>query len=150
MKQTRLLWTDGSANPNPGNGGFAVIERVGGKPVPVVMGRTKYSTSIRMEGQALIEAIKFVGQDKCKIFTDSRFWIKVLKQYAPVWRMNGWRKLDQTPVSNLDIVKQLYFLYINSNVSLHWVKGHSASYFNGIADSCAKRARLGMIADNLN
>ncbi len=32
------LWTDGSASPNPGPGGFAVIEMVNGSAKPVVLG----------------------------------------------------------------------------------------------------------------
>ena len=46
----KILWTDGSASPNPGPGGFAVIEN--GKPV--VLGNETESTNIRMEGLAMI------------------------------------------------------------------------------------------------
>ena len=35
----KILWTDGSASPNPGPGGFAVIEVVDGVGRPVVLGR---------------------------------------------------------------------------------------------------------------
>ena len=40
----KKLWTDGSASPNPGPGGFAVI--CDGKPVR--LGREDNSTNIRM------------------------------------------------------------------------------------------------------
>ena len=33
----KTLWTDGSAEPNPGPGGFAVIEDLGGIVVGVVV-----------------------------------------------------------------------------------------------------------------
>ena len=52
----KILWTDGSASPNPGPGGFAVLEN--GKPVR--LGSEKDSTNIRMEGFAMIAAIEDV------------------------------------------------------------------------------------------
>lgn len=43
----RIFYTDGSANPNPGPGGFAVIEN----DQPVALGGEEgSSTNIRMEG----------------------------------------------------------------------------------------------------
>ena len=54
----KILWTDGSANPNPGPGGYAVIEVVNGRGEPVVLGKDSNTTNIRMEGKALIAAIK--------------------------------------------------------------------------------------------
>lgn len=82
------LWTDGSANPNPGPGGFAVIED--GKPV--ALGREADSTNIRMEGRALMAAIEYAAGEPCTIYSDSEFWINVLTKWAPGWERNGWRK----------------------------------------------------------
>ena len=59
----RILWTDGSASPNPGPGGYAVLEN--GKPV--ALGREKESTNIRMEGLAMVAAIKYAGEEGCEI-----------------------------------------------------------------------------------
>ena len=53
----KILWTDGSASPNPGPGGYAVLEINGSEAAPVVLGREKDTTNIRMEGCAMIEAI---------------------------------------------------------------------------------------------
>ena len=64
----KILWTDGSASPNPGPGGFAVIED--GKPV--VLGKEKESSNIRMEGLAMIAAIEYAGDEGCLLaFTDT-------------------------------------------------------------------------------
>ena len=62
----KILWTDGSASPNPGPGGFAVIDEESGKPV--ALGKEKNTTNIRMEGLAMISAIKYAGSDGCEIF----------------------------------------------------------------------------------
>lgn len=53
----KILWTDGSAEPNPGPGGFAVIEVKSDDGMPVTLGSEEDSTNIRMEGKALIAAI---------------------------------------------------------------------------------------------
>ena len=48
------FYTDGSASPNPGPGGYAVIV----DDAPVALGSEKDSTNIRMEAMALIAAYK--------------------------------------------------------------------------------------------
>ena len=95
----RIFWTDGSANPNPGPGGFAVIEN--GKPV--VLGGDADSSNIKMEGKAMIAAIKEANGEECEIHSDSQFWINVLTKWAPTWEKNNWTKKNGE-IKNLDIV----------------------------------------------
>ena len=134
----KILWTDGSANPNPGPGGFAVIED--GKPV--VLGREEDSSNIRMEGKAMIAAIKYAGEEGCEIHSDSEFWINVLTKWAPGWKAKGWKK-SKGEIANLDIVKELYGLYESGNVELVWVRGHVGTEMNELADEWANKAREG-------
>ena len=144
----KRLWTDGSAEPNPGLGGFAVLETVGGEAKPVVLGNEKESTNIRMEGKALIAAIKYAGEEGCEICTDSEFWINVLEKWAPKWRMNGWQKKNGF-IKNLDIVKELWDVYHKYPVTLKWVKGHAGVEYNEMADEWANRAREGATIDKV-
>ena len=99
----KVLWTDGSASPNPGPGGFAVLEN--GRPV--VLGAEKESSNIRMEGKAMIAAIKYAGEEGCEIHSDSEFWINVLTKWAPSWKRNNWTK-KKGAIKNLEIVKELF------------------------------------------
>ena len=92
MSDMKILWTDGSADPNPGPGGFAVIEISDGAGRPVALGAEEDSTNIRMEGKALIAAMKYAGEAGCEIHTDSEFWINVLTKWAPTWEKQGWKK----------------------------------------------------------
>ncbi|MDO4612346.1 MAG: ribonuclease H [Candidatus Saccharibacteria bacterium] len=139
----KILWTDGSAIPNPGAGGFVVIEELaGGEGKPVVLGCEKDSTNIRMEGKALIAAIKYAGEEGCEIHTDSEFWINVVTKWAPGWKMRGWRK-SGGEIKNLDIVKELYELYEEYPVELVWVRGHVGTKLNEMADEWANKAREG-------
>lgn len=115
----RILYTDGSASPNPGPGGFAVIEN----GQPIALGAEAESTNIRMEGLALKRALELVGAEAAEIRTDSEFWINVLTKWAPGWRAKGWKK-SRGEIANLDIVKSLLEVYEQSSAKLVWLKGH--------------------------
>lgn len=134
----KVLWTDGSASPNPGPGGFAVLEN--GRPV--VLGREANSTNIRMEGKAMIAAIKYAKGQPCEIHSDSEFWINVLTKWANGWARNGWRK-KSGEIANLELVQELYQLYQDYPVELVWERGHTGTMGNELADMWANKARLG-------
>ena len=137
------LWTDGSANPNPGPGGFAVIlEQEDGSGKPVILGREAESSNIRMEGLAIIAAIRGAKGRRVEIHTDSEFWINVMTKWMNEWAENGWKK-KRGEIKNLDIVKQLYELYDPEQVKLAWVRGHVGTELNEMADVWANRAREG-------
>ena len=132
----RKLWTDGSASPNPGPGGFSVIE----DKKPVVMGREDLTTNIRMEGSAILEALKVLAGEEAEIWTDSEFWINVLTKWAPAWEKNGWKK-KSGPIKNLGLVKKVFKVYRETNAKLVWVRGHNGTAENELADEWANKAR---------
>lgn len=135
-----IYYTDGSASPNPGPGGFAVIKDL----KPHILGSEDgQTTNIRMEGKALIAAIQDVGDDNAEIYTDSEFWINVVTKWAPGWQARGWTKKGGE-IKNLDIVQELFELYTNSNVDLKWVRGHEGDEGNELADEWANKAREGV------
>lgn len=132
-------YTDGSASPNPGPGGFAVIRN----NKPVVLGSEpsgKETTNIRMEGYAIIAALKDASGDRCEIYTDSEFWIKVITVWSIPWEKNGWHKKGGS-IKNLDIVQEVCPLYRNSQATLVWVRGHNNDPGNELADHWANEAR---------
>ena len=136
----KILWTDGSASPNPGPGGFAVIEQTEDGAKPVALGRDKDTSNIKMEGQAMIAAIKYAGDEGCEIHSDSEFWINVLTKWAPTWKENGWTK-KSGPIKNLELVQELYELYTTHDVKIVWVRGHVGTELNEMADVWANKAR---------
>lgn len=138
----KILWTDGSASPNPGPGGFAVIEVTEDGAKPVVLGCDKDTTNIRMEGSAMVAAIKYAGEEGCEIHSDSEFWINVLTKWALGWQANGWKK-TKGEIKNLDLVQELYELYCRYPVKLVWEKGHDGIKYNEMADEWANKARQG-------
>ena len=140
MTMTRVFYTDGSASPNPGPGGFAVIED--GKPV-ALGSESGETTNIRMEGKAIIAALKDAGGEEAEIYTDSEFWINVITKWASGWEAKGWKKKGGE-IKNLDIVQEVYPLFKNSKAVLNWVRGHEGDEGNELADEWANKAREGV------
>jgi ribonuclease HI len=133
-----IYYTDGSCEPNPGKGGFAVIRDM----KPHVLGSEPDSTNIRMEGYAIIAALKDAGGELCSIHTDSEFWINVITKWSLTWEKNGWKKKGGE-IKNLDIVMEVCPLYRQSQATLVWVRGHNNDAGNELADEWANKARAG-------
>ena len=134
----KIVFTDGSASPNPGPGGFAVIDAATGEPL--ILGRSELTTNIVMEGEAILAAMtEFL--DGVEIHSDSEFWINVLTKWAPTWAKNGWKK-KTGPIKNLELVKKMYEAYKDGEkVKLIWVRGHVGTEMNEKADEWANKAR---------
>ncbi|PLS80777.1 ribonuclease HI [Candidatus Saccharibacteria bacterium] len=134
-----IYYTDGSCEPNPGVGGYAVIKnmqpvKLGGEP------SGELTTNIRMEGFAIIEALKDARGQECQIFTDSEFWINVITKWSLGWEKAGWKKKGGE-IKNLDIVKEVCPLFRSSKATLTWVRGHNNDPGNELADHWANEAR---------
>jgi ribonuclease HI len=134
-----VYYTDGSASPNPGPGGYAVIKN----GVPHILGSEDGdTTNIRMEGRAIIAAMRDTAGQSARIYTDSEFWINVITKWAPGWQAKGWKKKGGE-IKNLDLVQEALELYNDSDVELTWVRGHEGDEGNELADEWANRARAG-------
>ena len=81
-----IYYTDGSCEPNPGTGGFAVIKEM----QVCKLGGEHATTNIRMEGQALIAALKDAAGAPCEIYSDSEFWINVITKWSLAWEKKNY------------------------------------------------------------
>ena len=131
-------YTDGSCEPNPGKGGYAVIRDMQVRH----LGGEDNSTNIRMEGFAIIAALTDAAGEPCEIYTDSEFWINVITKWSITWEKNGWKKKGGE-IKNLDIVQVVCPIYRQSKARLIWVRGHANDPGNELADEWANKARLG-------
>jgi len=134
------LWTDGSAGPtNPGPGGWSVVSRT----QPLLVGHAALTSNIKMEGYALLEAVRWLNGRPAKIRTDSQFWVNAVKEWAVRWERDGWTRSNGDPIQNLPLVRALYGGYrANPGAELLWVRGHNGDQGNELADEWAGRARL--------
>lgn len=135
-------YTDGSCSPNPGPGGFAVIKNMR----VAHTGGELNSTNIRMEGRALIEALKDAHGEPAEIYTDSEFWINVITKWSLGWEAKGWKK-SGGEIKNLDLVQEVCPLYRAGQAQLIWVRGHNNDPGNELADEWANKAREQFLAE---
>lgn len=131
-----IYYTDGSCEPNPGTGGYAVIKNM----KVCIQGGEHDTTNIRMEGKAIIAALQDADGQPCTIYTDSEFWINVITKWSLAWEANNWVKKGGA-IKNLDIVQEVCLLYRTSQATLTWVRGHNNDPGNEMADKYANDAR---------
>jgi ribonuclease HI len=129
--------TDGSCEPNPGTGGYAVIKNL----KVCKLGGEHATTNNRMEGMAILEALKDANGQPATIYTDSQLWLNTITIWSLKWESNGWKKAGG-PIKNLDIVQEVCALYRISKAELLWVRGHNNDEGNEMADHWANQARL--------
>lgn len=138
-----IYYTDGSTAPtNPGPGGYAVIREM--QPY-ILGGEPGMTTNIRMEGLALIAALKDAHEtgDTAIVRTDSKFWIDAMTTWVHSWRK---RKPAFSKVKNMDIVTELdyYWQLTKGVVTVEHVRGHKGEPGNELADVWANKAREGV------
>lgn len=132
------LFTDGSASPNPGPGGWGVVYVVDDEIIDQLHGHEPHTTNNRMELIALIEAYKMSSTSVAlDVFTDSELCVKTINEWAPAWERRGWRRKGGE-IKNLELVQELYALSRSRpNLTLRWIKAHAGSRWNEYADSLA-------------
>ena len=130
------VFTDGSARPNPGPGGWGAVHVVDGEIIHQVYGHEPDTTNNRMELTGLIPALKFLKPDSdIQVFTDSDLCVKTITQWAQGWEKRGWKRKDG-PIKNLELVKELYYLSKERpKVRLTWIRAHDGSLWNEYADA---------------
>ena len=92
------------------------------------------TTNNRMELAAAIQGLSWLIGKKiegleshdCVVITDSKYLKDGYHEYLPIWKNNGWRKSDGSPVLNQDLWKMLSALSPEFNsLRFQWVRGHS-------------------------
>lgn len=62
---------------------------------------------------------------KIIIYTDSMYIINAITIWSDNWIKNNWKKADNKPIQNEELIKKLYYLSKNLNVVYHHVKAHT-------------------------
>ena len=132
------LFTDGSAAPNPGPGGWGAVYVHDDEVLAQKHGHEGHTTNNRMELMALIQAFSLVpeGQD-VDVFTDSQLCVNIVTKWAAGWKRNNWKR-KSGPIKNLELVQELYALHEQRpELHFHWIKAHDGSRWNEYADALA-------------
>jgi ribonuclease HI len=133
---TTGVFTDGSADPNPGPGGWGAVYVRDDEIVDQASGHEPDTTNNRMELRALIAGYDLVPSGEvATVYSDSNYCVQMINQWADGWARNGWRR-KSGPVKNLDLVKQLYErAKARPELTLRWIKAHDGSRWNEYADA---------------
>ncbi len=143
------VWTDGccikrKTPSSKGVGGWAWVAVRGGSVVGKGSGAEPKTTNNRMEMLAAIEALKAFPTGPLVVVSDSRYVVEGAMNWMPKWRSNGWTRKGSNgkpcEVANRKLWKEIDALMKDREVTFRWVKGHSGSPFNEMADFLAGEA----------
>ncbi len=134
------VYTDGSASPNPGPGGWAAVMVEAGRRRNISGGEA-HTTNNRMELQAALEAIKALPRSKTiRMHTDSQYLRLGITEYLADWLRAGWKTRGRQPVANQDLWQSLVKAMAGRKITWLWVRGHTGDLLNEAADQLAQKA----------
>ena len=131
------IYTDGSAQGNPGKGGYGIVLSAG-KHYKEISQWFRHTTNNRMELLAVIvglESLKKPGYEVL-VVSDSKY---VVDAVSKKWVFN-WKKKNFKGKKNQDLWKRFLKVYPKHNVSFRWIKGHAGHAQNEICDQLAVMA----------
>lgn len=136
------VFTDGSAQPNPGPGGWGAVYVVANEIVDEAWGHEPETTNNRMELTALIAGYDLVPKGTpATVYTDSRLAVDTITKWAPGWARRGWTR-KTGPVENLDLVRALYERALaRPELTLTWIRAHAGARWNEYADALSTAYR---------
>ncbi|MDX1509718.1 MAG: ribonuclease H [Nitriliruptorales bacterium] len=135
------VYTDGSASPNPGPGGWGAVWVVDGSIVAETHGHEpNETTNNRMELIAVREGARLVPEGvPAIIWSDSKLVVQTMNDWAAGWKQRGWKR-RRGQVENLDLVQPIYeYLLGRPELELRWIKAHAGHRWNEYADMLATR-----------
>ena len=142
------LFSDGGAEPNPGNGGFGVIMSYKGKRKEFFKG-FRLTTNNRMELMGVIFGLeRLKTKSKVNVYTDSKYVIDGIELgWAKKWRSKNWLRTRNKKAINHDLwAKLLKLIEQQELVKFHWVKGHDGHPEN---ERCDQLANFGINSKEL-
>ena len=135
-----IIYTDGSAKGNPGNGGYGIVMMSGSYRKELKQG-FKLTTNNRMELLAVIIALESVKKENSEItiYSDSKY---VIDSVEKKW-VFAWEKKNFNKKKNPDLWIRFLKIYRMQKVSFIWVKGHANNKENERCDFLAVEAADG-------
>lgn len=135
-----IIYTDGAAKGNPGNGGYGIV-LMAGKHKKEVSEGYRHTTNNRMELLAVIVAMEMLkgGPHDVHIYSDSKYVVDAVNKR---W-VFGWQKKGFKGKKNPDLWQRFLRIYAKHQPTFHWVKGHADNPWNERCDTLAVEAAEG-------
>ena len=117
-----IIYTDGAAKGNPGNGGYGVVMISGSHRKEISEGFV-LTTNNRMELLSVIVSLENLKKEKTSatIYSDSKY---VVDSVEKKW-IFGWEKKNFAKKKNPDLWIRFLKIYRKHNVKFVWIKGHA-------------------------
>ena len=135
-----IIYTDGAAKGNPGNGGYGVVMISGSHRKEISEGFV-LTTNNRMELLSVIVGLESLKKEKTlvTIYSDSKY---VVDSVEKKW-VFGWEKKNFGKKKNPDLWIRFLKIYRKQNVKFVWIKGHANIKENERCDELAVNAAEG-------
>ena len=135
-----IIYTDGSAKGNPGNGGYGIVMMSGAHRKEIKQG-FKLTTNNRMELLAVIVALERVKKENSEItiYSDSKYVVDAIEKK---W-VFSWEKINFKKKKNPDLWIRFLKIYRKQKVRFIWIKGHANNKENERCDVLAVQAADG-------
>jgi len=132
-----LIYTDGSAKGNPGNGGYGVV-MISGSHRKELSGGFILTTNNRMELLSVIVGLEHLKKEKTlvTIYSDSKYVVDAVEKK---W-LFSWEKKNFGKKKNPDLWIRFLKIFWKHLVRFVWVKGHSNIKENERCDQLAVEA----------
>ena len=140
------VFTDGSAQPNPGPGGWGAVYVIDDTVIDQEYGSEPATTNNRMELTALLYGYDLVPVGTGAVmYSDSNLCVRTINEWARGWAAKGWRRKGG-PIANLDLVQAVYAkARQRPEITLRWIRAHDGSRWNEYADALATAYRRSVL-----
>ena len=135
-----IIYTDGAAKGNPGNGGYGAV-MISGKLRKEISQGFQLTTNNRMELLAVIAGLENLksSQETVTIYSDSKYVVDAVNKK---W-LFGWEKKNFNKKKNPDLWIRFLISYRKHLVTFIWIKGHNDNLENERCDYLAVKASEG-------
>jgi ribonuclease HI len=132
-----IIYTDGAARGNPGNGGYGAVLHWGNTIKEISQGY-RHTTNNRMELMAVVAALQMLTRPGLDIviYTDSAY---IVNSVEKKW-LFGWVKKGFVGKKNEDLWRLFLKEYKKHTIKFVWVKGHASNKWNNRCDELATSA----------
>ena len=132
-----VIYTDGSAKGNPGNGGYGVV-MISGDLRKELSGGFSLTTNNRMELLSVIVGLEHLKKEKTfvTIYSDSKYVVDAVEKK---W-LFSWEKKNFGKKKNPDLWIRFLKIFRKHQVRFVWVRGHSNIKENERCDQLAVEA----------
>ena len=108
MQKNVEIYTDGSCEPNPGNGGWAYVLYKGNETI-IEWGTEEKVTNNKKDIMSVLYAMYGVGENEnVIIYSDSKYCVDGINSWMHKWKKKGWKRKRPGDLKNVELWEEIY------------------------------------------